>query len=388
MITVSDDQPHSSLHLSGLFIKGFRGIETLKIPRLGRVTLIVGKNGVGKTTILEACQIYAARARYRVLSDLVNMRDEFSSTSNEDGGKISMPDIGSLFYGRIAQRLACIEISPQSGAGKNRLKIEVVQPSESQMRKLERFLPDNVTDDNFQVLNVAFDSQEFMIPWLIDAEDPSIKILPSYRPIRRMHLLYGESDVPPQASCTLLGPGIMQNDQVADLWDNVALTKDEPRVIDALRLVLGEPIERVAMIGDGERRSSGRRPIVKLSSQEHPVPLRSLGDGATRFFGVALALANSRNGFLLIDEAENGIHYSVQADFWRMVLRTAHENNIQVIATTHGWDCVRGFAQAAIDFQDANGILVRLERKHEQIKATEYSEKELQVAADQGIEVR
>ena len=48
-------------------------------------------------------------------------------------------------------------------------------------------------------------------------------------------------------------------------------------------------------------------------------------------YGVALALANSRGGFLLIDEAENGIHYSLQRDFWNMVLRTAHENNVQVL---------------------------------------------------------
>lgn len=38
---------------------------------------------------------------------------------------------------------------------------------------------------------------------------------------------------------------------------------------------------------------------------------------------IALALANSRDGFLLIDEAENGIHHTVQRDFWRMVLHGA-----------------------------------------------------------------
>ena len=63
--------------------------------------------------------------------------------------------------------------------------------------------------------------------------------------------------------------------------------------------------------------------------------LRSLGDGAVRLFGVALALANSQGGFLLIDEAENGIHHTIQRDFWRMVLLTAQENNVQVFATTH-----------------------------------------------------
>ena len=58
----------------------------------------------------------------------------------------------------------------------------------------------------------------------------------------------------------------------------------------------------------------------------------------SRLFTVALALANSRDGFLLIDEAENGIHHSVQADYWRLVLQTAQDNNVQVLATTHSWD--------------------------------------------------
>ncbi|MDE0446870.1 MAG: AAA family ATPase [Spirochaetaceae bacterium] len=69
----------------------------------------------------------------------------------------------------------------------------------------------------------------------------------------------------------------------------------------------------VALIGDGES-NSVRRAVVRLKDQERPVPLKSLGDGAERLFGVALALANSRGGFLLIDEAENGIHHSVQYD--------------------------------------------------------------------------
>ena len=118
------------------------------------------------------------------------------------------------------------------------------------------------------------------------------------------------------------------------------------------------------------------------------MPLRSLGDGALRLFAVALGLGVSRDGFLLIDEAENGIHYSVERDYWRMVLQTAHENNVQVVATTHSWDCIRGFAQAATDLNDVDGVLVRLDRQAETLHAVEYSEEELQIAAEQGIEVR
>ena len=59
-----------------------------------------------------------------------------------------------------------------------------------------------------------------------------------------------------------------------------------------------------------------------------------------------------------------------------------------ILNTCHSWDCVKGFAQAAIDSDEVEGTLVRLERSDNRIWAIEYSEDELEVAAKQHIEVR
>lgn len=199
-----------------------------------------------------------------------------------------------------------------------------------------------------------------------------------------------EDEWPSAVACESLGPGLLSNYDMARFWDNVVLTDAEELSIRALRLVLRDEVSRVAVIGEGRPRypGKGRRVVVRLPEAAHPVPLRSLGDGVTRMFGVALALANSRSGFLTIDEAENGIHYSLQSDFWRMVLRASSEHDVQVFATTHSGDCVRGFARAAVEVEDVEGVLVRLERKAGKIRAVEYSEEELETAAEQGIEVR
>ena len=37
-----------------IYINNFRGIDNLEIERLGRVSVLTGKNNVGKSTILEA----------------------------------------------------------------------------------------------------------------------------------------------------------------------------------------------------------------------------------------------------------------------------------------------------------------------------------------------
>ena len=124
-----------------------------------------------------------------------------------------------------------------------------------------------------------------------------------------------DAEFPPEIRCESLGPSLPSNESMARFWDKVALTDDEDQAVQALQLIYGSDVQRVTMIGDDRRSRYGRRAVVKIKGQPQPVPLKSLGDGAVRLFGVALALANSQGGFLVIDEAENGIHHSVQRDF-------------------------------------------------------------------------
>ena len=77
-----DAQPDQPLHLPSLVIKNFRGIDELTIPRLGRVTLLAGKNGVGKTTVLDAVRVWADRgpgAISRSKSPVYCMNDEVTA---------------------------------------------------------------------------------------------------------------------------------------------------------------------------------------------------------------------------------------------------------------------------------------------------------------------
>lgn len=355
---------NEDLHLPSLSVKGFQGIKDLLIPRLGRVTLIAGRNGVGKTTLLDAVRIYASRGSLTEFRRVLQNREEFTVIVDEDGDEGTIPDFEALFYGRHSTLDSCISIGPGSKA--QQLSIEFDSDQEIGYESL---------------IKIGFQGTKQEIPMRFFLRTRS------YPPYRRPRV--DESKRRSEIQCVSMGPGLLSDDDIPRFWDSIALTDDEARAVHALRLIYGNEVERVVVIGD-ERSSGryGRRAIVKLKGQEDPVPLKSLGDGAVRLFGVALALANSQDGFLVIDEAENGIHHSVQRDFWKMVMRTAIENNVQVFATTHSWDCVVGFAQAAVDSEKTDGVLVRLERDDEHMRAVEYSEEELLIAGEQSIEVR
>ena len=381
----------SSLHLPSLSIQGLLGIKDLTLSRLGRVTLLAGRNGVGKTTVLDAVRIYAGRGRYRVLDEILTNREEFSRAISEDGKSIGEPDISALFYGRepIADRSIFIGRRGEEPG----LRIQPTSVSEEIASSLSRSFPDLPLDDRLRVIQTRFGKEETNIPFLNATNPASARLIDKgtrdlliHRHHRQYFDEYGRSYA---ITCESLGPGVVNNFDITRFWDAVVLTPREDLVIRALRLVAGGGVERLAMSGESIASPDGsRRAIVKLKGNDQPVPLRSLGDGALRLFGIGLAIVNSEGGFLLIDEAENGIHYSLQSDYWRMVIQTAHESNVQVVATTHSWDCVRGFAQAATESEDVEGMLIRLERRGEDLRAIEYSEKNLRIAAEQEIEVR
>lgn len=368
------------LHLPSLSIKGFRGIKELSIERLGRVTLLAGKNSVGKTTVLDAVQVYAARGSYEVLSSVLESHEEVAALTDGTGQERVGPYLEVLFHGRDASQGAFLSIGPNDDS--DQLVIEAVPPEEDSSSTQQ--FPFPFLDPSVQTFKIVFQGQELTNSWFFSPYALSTKIAKN----RRVYQSMGGFSFNKQSTaiaCQSIGPELLTDNAIVKLWDTIALTEDEDRIINALQPILGDQVKRIAIIGDD---SNGRRVVAKIQDQAFPVPLKSLGDGALRLFGVALVLINSRDGFLLIDEAENGIHHSIQPDFWRMVFKTAHANNVQVIATTHSFDCVRGFAQAAVECEEAEGVLVRIERKDEEMWAVEYSERNLKAAAKQHIEVR
>ena len=102
----------SDLHLPDLSVKGFRGIKDLTISHLGRVTLFAGKNGVGKTTLLDAVRLYAARGRLDVLVDILRDREGRFADTVDVGISEELTNLEALFYDRHPSPEACISIGP------------------------------------------------------------------------------------------------------------------------------------------------------------------------------------------------------------------------------------------------------------------------------------
>ena len=372
--------PGHSLHVPALSIQGLRGVRKLRLPRLGRVTLIAGRNAVGKTTILDAVRIYASRGD-TTLAQLLYPRDEVVVSDVEDE-TIFYPDYAALFH-----RDNCGEPVP---------KIEIASDSPTHSVTIQLCEADpliniwHLLDDPPRGVTVSLGGKERSVL----RPSPMGHHAPGGRPPQDSpHQPLFQRTQPPGGSWPAaipqesLGPGPMGSRDIGRLWHDVVFTDGEDLAVRAVGLAVGKDIERLNVLEYVLRRGPVARGVVKMSGTSRVTPIKSLGDGASRLFGIALALANSRNGLLLLDEVENGIHYSVQAELWKMILGIAERANTQVLATTHSWDCIVGFAQAALD-SDGAGVLYRLDRLGPDIRGIEYSTDMIRVAAEQRIEVR
>ena len=378
-------QPNDHLHLPDLLIQGFRGIKNLSITKLGRVTLLTGKNSIGKTTVLEAVAVFATRGLYSALENLLARHDELSTTQDEDGDGLQTPDIDALFHGRFTSGNAPIVIG--SSDATNQLKIEKASLgilTEEQTDLIGRYVPELYGGDDFRVFKISFQGQEYFLPRFDIVKGTGGTNFIHRRLRRNMRSFLAELNSPEEIRCETLDSGLLDNNEIVRLWEKIALTGYEEWIVEILKLGIKEKVDRVAVIGGTENTfiQDDRRVIVRLKGHNNPVPLKSLGDGAVRLLSVALALANSQYGILLIDEAENSIHRSLHQEYWRMILRTAHENNTQVLATTQSRDCIRGFAQATLDAGNDEYTLIRLERDGEDVQEIPYSEDELKIAAE------
>jgi hypothetical protein len=181
----------------------------------------------------------------------------------------------------------------------------------------------------------------------------------------------------------------LTSEKMIELFDQVVLTPEENLVTEALQTI--EPsIDRIASVGSEKYRSTGSRSgfVVRLTDGDQRIPIGSMGDGIWRILGLTLAIVHARNGILLVDEIDTGLHFSVMADMWKLIWETAKRLNVQVFATTHNSDCWTSLAAIASDASPSEeGITIqRIEKGKPQ--SIVFTERQVVIAAERGIEVR
>ncbi|MER1977718.1 AAA family ATPase [Pseudocitrobacter faecalis] len=389
--------------LKSLYISNFKGLKEVSIPTVGQLNLIVGKNNSGKSSILEALMLYASGGSEHVLHDISTSHDETSrdrirfSESQQNNIDNQYSDLDEmlpyehLFYNRKFKRNESIKIGEIDKINKN-LIISYIRSKKS-------------SDDDtrgeaiklLQQLNILTDEISM-------SENRSTNLL-EIKKGRHRHVIplnetnyrnrFVDSHDGSKINFKYVPTNITSMDELGILWDQITLTKYEDITIDALKLI--EPnISDIRFIIRKESRRQ-RTAIVRIAGEDSIFPIRSMGDGIGRVLQLVLNMYAARDGIYLIDEFDNGLHYSIQKPLWKMVFQLANQLNIQVFATTHSWDCVQSFSEVSIDVlkEDPStvGTLLKIGRSKLAAKkgnsiVTTFDGPKLQTITQEMVEVR
>jgi len=368
--------------LKTLKIENFRCFQEFELQQLGRLNLLVGTNNSGKTSILEAIQLLTSPYNLEILKDIMMSRGEYLLTDKlklNFGNRYEKYelDIRHLFYGHeinIGSRFSILGKNNNHEEEKILVSVEKTGQLSLFEDLQELVLMINSVARNNEQLGFPLSSQEGMILDYLRGFPKDIKNL--------------------GVKTQFVTSSSLTTEKMIKLFDQVVLNPEEDLVIKALQII--EPnIKRIANLSSDQYRKYPRYNdnsrsgfVVLFEDNNQRIPIGSLGDGIWRILGLTLALVNARNGILLVDEIDTGLHFTTMSDMWKLVWETAKELNVQVFATTHNSDCWTSLATIAnAENPSEEGITIhRIEKgKNHSIV---FTEPEIVIAAEEDIEVR
>jgi predicted ATPase len=383
--------------LRSLKIKNFRSLEDFQVSKLGRVNLIVGKNNSGKSSVLEALRIYAGNANRELLENIAQCHDEkyYLTDEIQDTFESVLP-FEDLFTGRrFPDDNRKIVIGDLEQTEKD-LEISSVFLIEK-----EQTVVDETGEEGIRIRRIPVDKtslsdiDEPVGEGLLITKENKFFLIDFDRNRTRFRSFITEVKNMP---CSFIPTQFISMNNLAKDWDAIALTEGETIVRNALQIILPE-FESLTFVVDDRletlrtRREFRRLAKVKIKGLSRPVPLNSLGDGMLRVLQLVLKVFPAKGGFLLIDEFENGLHYSVQEKVWDLLFKLAEKLDIQIFATTHSWDCIESFSKVASANKATEGILFRVGQSVRtsdkgRVIATVFDEQQLYDITQSDVEVR
>ncbi len=341
--------------------KNFRTFEEIKISKLAKVNLFLGRNSVGKTALLEAFYLHLHQNKMEAIESLLIKKDEHLSHEDESSSIGSI--VRHLFYNHElpdfnAVKITLGEITKQGKVNKNKLteiKTEIDKDDDEVLSVTKNKISE------YALLRGDFD--EF------------------YRH-RAMRLRRRITSTSHRKKINLKFVYSSGSGDIVRMWDKVALTDKQNEVISALQVV--EPGLSGIKFVEQER---SRRRVALASIDGKIVPFKSMGDGINRILYIILSMVNAQDGYLLIDEFENGLHYSVQEQVWKVIFSLAESLNVQVFATTHSSDCIKAFG-SQWKGNENKATMHRIDYKDQQHSVMPYDFSDLNDALSTNTEVR
>lgn len=355
--------------INTISFENFRGFKKIELSNLEQITLISGKNNAGKSSILEGIFLLFDHLAPESFMKINRFRG-LPITSEQN----ALWD--PLFYNLDTN--IPVSISIKLAETLNELKYS----------RDDNFIPTDFGGAPQDLWNQFVSSAQsaYSLKFSFNADnyiEEGHFIVNESGMLRNLNTNLVNNQIKPLPFIQYINSSIVNNDTMITEWfGKLELQGKKNQLIDILKILDASisDISTIAIKGQ-----------IQLYAKMHNklLPLKLAGDGLNKLLFIILAIIENPNSFILIDEIESGFHYSMYPKLWYAIASAAQENNCQIIATTHSYECIDG----AIDgIESANMqncfCYYRIERNEDNNKAFRYSGNLLRSAINCSMEVR
>lgn len=353
-------------HIDDINIVQFRGVKNLQLLNTSQINLLVGRNNSGKTSVLEAIELYCHPQDISQFALTSRGRDRrFFLPSglplveailwlfpfNLNGSQEDREDIiitGLVNREQVTVKAICREkliIEPETRQIKWLKTFE--NHSSEEVRGLEITLETNNSADK----DGEVSSENFLLT------DNSRLVKQKTQPLIKTKMVTPiDHRVQPTSSKSLT---------------KTIMSGDKHQIIQLLKL-FDENIEGIEVLSP-----DGRYPVTyfKHKKMGH-TPVAMYGDGVRRVLTIAYAVLQCRDGVLLIDEIETAVHAKLFEKFFEWLVNACKSYNVQLFATTHSLETIDSILAADKESLE-NLVTYRLETKETGAEAKRFNGKDL-----------
>lgn len=360
-----------------LDIKNFRQFKDIQINSLQRINLFDGMNNVGKTSLLEAIFLLVSCQDPSAIFTLIKIRggDVLGASGSDTWGWLFFHKKmeGDIFINAI-----------ENNDKKHFLKLkasfyeEVDLPIKSDNHHDFKKITYDILDNLDSIRKSESNTLEF---WYSNSERMSSKMFIKQDGKKMISYvnkdkLFSESEI--------ITSFYKNTKKDAERFSQIIERGEEIELIKILNVI--EPkLNKIVISINGENVFiSGNVGLERL------IPISQMGSGLNKFMSIILSIIECKNGVVLIDEIENGLHYTVLKKFWEVIYEASIISNVQIFATTHSYECISAAHQVFSQKEKYDFGLYRIDEKKEkgEFFVTKYDKEILETALEMNFEVR
>lgn len=367
-----------SKHLGDLTIRGFRGLDHAEFEKLGLINVIVGKNDVGKTSVLEAVFLTTGFAVLPLPVAIQNQRVHMVPDSR---------DFSLLFHDLDAGNP--IEFVASTPTDTRRLTISL-EPADVVIDQDVR-LSGRIANGDRTPSGVTAFSSKLDVPHVLRYRatleprhfgepmvyDGSLSV--TNGKLKTMDGPTGPQLREQSITARILVPGRACDSSIIS---ELLVGKKHDKLIDCLKAI-NPQVNGIAVSGDSTYVDIGL---------DRMVPISMCGSALARAADVLSSCIVGDVRILLIDEIGHGLHYSAMEPFLTAIVTICELQDTQVFFTTHSLEvlqCLRQTLDGRLSRLRSKIELYGLARdKDDRVRTYRYDYEQFHHAMSHKIEIR